>query len=108
MLDSGVGISSGVIKRSAQLVWGLKNIDSFGLEHREIGNNAVDLIESLIDGISTFKDELISPQELEQFIERKIKQGAGDEEKDGLGKLSDLCKVYYKYRVPEEQGSHRL
>ena len=29
VLDSGIGLSSGVIKRSAQLVWGLKNIDSF-------------------------------------------------------------------------------
>lgn len=25
-------------------------------------------------------------------------QGAGDEEKDELGKLSDLCRGYYKYQ----------
>jgi DNA helicase-2/ATP-dependent DNA helicase PcrA len=99
VLDSGVGISSGVIKRSAQLVWGLKNIDGFGLQHLEIGNNAVEVIESLIDGISTFKDEMISPRELEQYVERKIKQAAVDDmEKDALGKLSDLCRVYYKYQ----------
>ena len=29
ILDSGIGISSGVLKRSSQLVWGLKNIDNF-------------------------------------------------------------------------------
>jgi DNA helicase II / ATP-dependent DNA helicase PcrA len=25
-------------------------------------------------------------------------QGAGDEEKDALGKLGDLCRVYFKYQ----------
>ena len=99
VLDSGIGMSSGVLKRSAQLVWGLKNIDDFGLKHLEIGNNAVNLIESLIDGISTFKDELISPQELEKYVEAKLKDEKIDvDERDFMLKLSDLCKVYYKYQ----------
>ena len=51
VLDSGIGMSSGVLKRSSQLVWGLKNIDSFGFEHLEVGNNAVEIIESIIDGM---------------------------------------------------------
>lgn len=79
VLDSGVGLSSGVIKRSAQLVWGLKNIDNFHLEHLEIGNNAVEIIESIIDGISTFKDELISPEELQRYIEKKLAKKITDE-----------------------------
>lgn len=98
VLDSGIGMSSGVIKRSAQLVWGLKNIDNFKLEHLEIGNNAVEIIESIIDGISTFKDELISPEELQRYIDAKLKKELGDTEKDFLLKLSDLCKVYFKYQ----------
>lgn len=99
VLDSGMGLSSGVIKRSAQLVWGLKNIDNFGLKHLEVGNNAVELIESVIDGISTFKDELILPKELEEYIDSKLgKDNLQDEEKDFLLKLSDLCRVYYKYQ----------
>lgn len=98
VLDSGIGLSSGVIKRSAQLVWGLKNIDSFKLEHLEIGNNAVEVVESIIDGISTFKDELISPEELERYLQRKLKEEVPEEERDFLNKLSDLCKVYYKYQ----------
>ena len=64
VLDSGIGIGSGVMTRSSTLVWALKNIDSFGFEHIELGNNAVNVIEALIDGISTFKDELITPDEL--------------------------------------------
>lgn len=98
VMDSGIGMSSGVIKKSAQLVWGLKNIDNFKLEHLEIGNNAVELIEKLIDGISSFKDELISPDELKKYIEKKLEKDLDDEERDFLLKLDDLCKVYYKYQ----------
>jgi ATP-dependent DNA helicase UvrD/PcrA len=98
VLDSGIGMSSGVIKRSAQLVWGLKHIDDFKLEHLEIGNNAVELIESIIEGISTFKDELISPEELQEYIDAKLQKEIPDEEKDFFLKLSDLCKVYFKYQ----------
>jgi DNA helicase-2/ATP-dependent DNA helicase PcrA len=98
VLDSGIGMSSGVINRSTQLVWGLKNIDNFKFEHLEIGNNAVDLIESIIDGISTFKDELIFPDQLQKYIEAKLKDGISDEEKEFVLKLSDLNKVYYKYQ----------
>ena len=104
VLDSGIGMSSGIIKRSAQLVWGLKNIDSFNLKHLEIGNNAVDIIESIIDGISTFKDELITPEELQAYIGAKLEKDLGDDdddnaaERDLLLKLSDLCKVYFKYQ----------
>lgn len=98
VLDSGIGTSSGVMKRSATLVWGLKNIDSFGLEHLEVGNNAVDLIESVIDGIGNFKNELISPQQLEQYVKGKLVKELSDEERDFVLKLSDLCKVYYKYQ----------
>jgi len=106
ILDSGIGISSGVLKRSAQLVWGLTHIDDFGFEYIEIGNNAVELIESITDGISTFKDELIFPEELEKYILSKLKLYRKNEketqkdikEKDFILKLSDLCKVYRKYQ----------
>lgn len=97
VLDSGIGMGSGVMKKSARLVWGLKNIDAFGLQHLEIGNNAVKVIESLIDGISTFKDELITPEELERYVESKAKEELSDENRDFVNKLSDLCRVYKKY-----------
>jgi len=58
--EGGLSFSSGIIRRANQLVWGLKNIDTFGFEHIEVGNNAVEIIESIIDGISAFRDELIS------------------------------------------------
>ena len=71
VLDSGLSFSSGVISRANQLVWGLRNIDTFGFESLEVGNNAVEIIESVIDGISAFRDELISPDELEAYLVRK-------------------------------------
>ncbi len=98
VLDSGIGMSSGVLKRSSQLVWGLKNIDNFDFESLEVGNNAVEIIESIIDGISTFKDELISPEELDQYLEKKLATTTDEEQIDFLQKLKDLAKVYHKYQ----------
>jgi len=97
VLDSGISFSSGLISRSNQLVWGLKNIDSFGFEEVEIGNNTIGVIESMIDGISTFRDELISPKELAGYIVQKRTQQLGEEETATINKLADLLKVYQKY-----------
>jgi len=98
LLESGVNISSGIITRSAQLAWGLKNIDSFGFEHVIIGNNAEDLIRSIIDGIRTFKDELLSPKDLKKYLDSKSSQELGEEEQDLINRLIDLHKVYVMYQ----------
>ncbi len=98
VLESGVNISSGVIKRSAQLAWGLKNIDSFDFQHVTIGNNAEDLIRSIIDGIRTFKDELISPESLKEYLDKKEDEELSEEGRDIVNRLSDLHRVYVKYQ----------
>lgn len=102
VLDSGIGIGSGVINRSSLLVWALKNIDSFEFEHIEITNNAVEVIEAIMDGISTFKDELISPEELRDYLDKKLAKEKNlvseIEQLDYLHKLEDLHRVYVKYR----------
>ncbi len=98
VLESGINISSGVIKRSAQLAWGLKNIDSFDFQHVTIGNNAEDLIRAIIDGIRTFKDELISPKTLKEYLDSKNSQKLDEEEQDLINRLSDLHRVYVKYQ----------
>ncbi len=97
VLDTGIGVTD-VIDRASLMVWGLKNIDKFGFEHIEIGNNAAEAIESLIDGISTFKDELVSSQELREYLDKKLSQDIiNPEERDYLYKLEDLHKVYVKH-----------
>jgi DNA helicase-2/ATP-dependent DNA helicase PcrA len=97
VLDSGISFSSGNIDRTNQLVWALKNIDSFGFEHLKVGNNAARLVESIMDGISSFKDELISTEDLEQYLDEKDTRQLSEEERSYLNKLSDLLKVYQAY-----------
>ena len=95
VLESGLSFSSGIINRANRLVWGLKNIDTFGFEHIEVGNNAVEIIESIIDGISAFRDDLISPDELDNYLTAKKgrRQESTVEEREYPDKLSDLLKV---------------
>jgi DNA helicase-2/ATP-dependent DNA helicase PcrA len=99
VLDSGISFSSGIISRANQLVWGLRNIDNFGFEYIEVGNNAADVIESMIDGISAFRDELITPEDLEEYIRKKRETELGPEEEDTIGKLSDLLNLYKAYEL---------
>lgn len=98
VLESGVGIASGIIQKSAQLAWGLKNIDNFEFEYIEIGNNVNEVIESIMDGISTFKDELITPEELDKYCKTQLKNNLSDEDREFIQRLSDLCKVYHYYQ----------
>lgn len=97
VLDSGISLSSGHIDRANQLVWALRNIDAFGFEYLKIGNNAVEVIESVIDGISSFRDELITPKELEEYLKAKQRGQVNEEEKEYLRKLCDLLKVWKAY-----------
>ncbi|MEI6842027.1 MAG: 3'-5' exonuclease, partial [Methanomicrobiales archaeon] len=68
-------------------------------EYIEVGNNAADVIESMIDGISAFRDELITPEDLERYIRKKRETGSDPEEEDTIGKLSDLLKLYKAYEL---------
>lgn len=97
VLDSGLSFSVGIISRANQLVWGLGHIDEFGFAHIEVGNNAVGVIESIIDGISTFRDELISPDDLEAYLAQKDRRDLPDDEREYLDKLADLLCVYRAY-----------
>lgn len=97
ILDSGISFSSGIVSRTSQLVWGLKNIDRFGFEFVELGNNGKEIIESMIDGISAFRDELISPDDLEAYRRKKDAEPLENEERDFVNKLKDLLKVYRAY-----------
>ena len=64
-MATGLGMKKGIVDRATFLVWGVQNIDLFGFDsHIEIKNNASDIIEKMIDGISVFNDELVLPEEL--------------------------------------------
>ncbi|MCQ1538265.1 ATP-dependent helicase [Methanocalculus taiwanensis] len=97
MLTSGISIANGIISRTNVLVWGLRNIDTFGFEYIRIGNNSSDIITAIIDGISAFRDELITPEMLDVYLKGKQQTEMTDEERDYLNKLTDLLKVYRAY-----------
>lgn len=106
ILESGISTSSGTMSRASQLVWGINNIDNFNLEHIKIGHNAQQVITSIIDGISTFKKELVSPVQLEEYLKTQEDEILSEDGRDFMNKLADLCKVYYKYQ--EYQREHSL
>ena len=95
-----------IVKRSSFLVWGLENIDSFGFDEwfdltkiSSVSRTAV-LIEKLIDGISTFKDELITPEEISQYVNKellRISSSTPIEKEQSIHELDNLVKIYKKY-----------
>jgi DNA helicase-2/ATP-dependent DNA helicase PcrA len=97
VLDSGISFTSGIISGTNQLVWGLRNIDSFHFKQIEIGNNEISVIDSILEGISAFRDELITPEDLERYLEKKEGEQLKADERAYLGKLADLLTVYKAY-----------
>ena len=97
VLASGISVSGGIISKTNQLVWGLRNIDAFGFEHIKVGNNSAEVIKAVIDGISAFRDELITPAILKDYLQKKKTAEVPAEEREYLGLLEDLLKVYTAY-----------
>jgi len=99
--STGLGMKGGILDRPMFLVWGVQNIDKFGFDdHVEIGNNAAELIEKMIDGISVFNDELITPEQLQNFVDSKLKDPKtmkDVEEFDYIHMLNNLVKIYKQY-----------
>jgi len=56
VLDSGIAMHAGVISSTNQLVWGLRNIDAFGLQTIEVGNNAAGVIDGM-DSVLKYRPE---------------------------------------------------
>lgn len=97
---SGIGTGR-LVSRASFLVWGLENIDSFGFDSWiEIKSNPAELIEKMIDGISTFKDELIEPDEIQKYVKKelaKVTKKTDAEIIQDLHNLDNLIKIYRKY-----------
>jgi DNA helicase-2/ATP-dependent DNA helicase PcrA len=98
---TGLSMRGGILDRSVFLVWGVQSIDDFGFDrHVVIGNNAYELIEKMVDGISVFNQELITADELQRYVDEKLKDPssiADVEVYDYLHQMDNLVKVYKKY-----------
>ena len=86
-----------VIEDTAQLVWFIKNIDSFQFEFIKIGFKPITLVEELRKIISKFKDEFITIEKLEAYIEKKSGEILNEEETERLLTLKDILKAYRYY-----------
>ena len=62
-----------IVSRTTLMVWALENIDSFNFNNEiDISqNNISGEIEAIIDGMSTFRDALLSPDDLQDYIDKK-------------------------------------
>ncbi len=99
-LDTGIDHGTRLISKEHSHVWGMKNIDTFGFEYITIPTFPVDLITSLLEGVSQVHDHLISPEELRVYVNNKLaaENELGVDEIDRLHKLSDLAKFYEHYQ----------
>ncbi len=99
--STGLAMKGGIMDRSVFLAWGVQNIDEFGFdEHVVMVNNEFEIIENIIDGISVFNQQLISPDDLEKYVQDKLAgtlQIADDEEQDYIHQLNNLVRVYKRY-----------
>ena len=77
----------------------MNNIDKFNFKNIDVGNDPFKILESMIDGIMTFKNELVSPEELEKFLKNKLKDKKLVEDPEKLAELEqfqDIQKMYDK------------
>ena len=99
--STGLAMKGGIMDRSVFLAWGVQNIDEFGFDkHVVMVNNEFEIIENIMDGISVFNQQLISPEILEKYVKDKLTgvlQIADDEEQDYVHQLNNLVRVYKKY-----------
>jgi DNA helicase-2/ATP-dependent DNA helicase PcrA len=101
--ECGINPSSQLITREHQLVWGLRNVDSFGFESMKVGNNGAEIIESLVDGISTFRDELLEPKDLEDYLLGQGETSLSNAQYIENLRYWDLLRVWKAYEAYKQQ-----
>lgn len=106
ILDSGYSFAKGMISPEHQKVWGITHFDEFNIRAIEVKNNIVEVVDKVMTGISAFRDELVTPDELILYIENQLKEEIPPDERDYLEKLRDFHSVYAAYQ--QYKLSHRF
>ena len=73
ILNTKLNANFKVITDTAQLVYLTKNINSFGIEHLEFNHEPYTLAEEMAKFISRCKDESVSPEDIQEHIEKQEK-----------------------------------
>ena len=102
VLESGIGISGGVMSRSNELIWALNNVDKFDFKHIALGNDPYKILEAMINGIDTFKNELVSPEQLKKFVENKLKDKEMENNPEKLAEFHQLQDFQKMYEVLQD------
>jgi DNA helicase-2/ATP-dependent DNA helicase PcrA len=98
-LDMGISYGTKLLSREHCHVWGIKNIDTFAFENIVVPPIPYDLINSLLEGTSQFRDHLITPDELKAFLDGRLADPSlEEEEKAKLLKMADLERFYRLYQ----------
>ncbi|MCE9653235.1 MAG: ATP-dependent helicase [Nitrosarchaeum sp.] len=106
-IESGLGKSTKIFKKTSQLVWCIRNTDrfNFNTDYLDIGNNQVRIYTAILEAISSFKEEMISPDELQNYIIKNLKKLKTDDQDDievkkqlkFFHRLNEFNKVYHEY-----------
>ena len=97
ILNTKLNANFKVITDTAQLVYLTKNIDQFGIEHLEFNHEPYTLAEEMQKFISRCKDEAISPEDIQKYIEKKEQESLDEEAQEDLYVFKDILKIYRSY-----------
>ena len=97
ILNTKLNANFKVITETAQKVYLTKNINSFGIEYLEFNHEPYTLAEEMKKFISRCKDESISPQDIQQYIEKQEKNTLDEEALEDLNNLKDILKIFRAY-----------
>ncbi len=110
-IESGLGKTTKIFKKTSQLVWCIRNTDKFDFntDYLDLGNNQIRIFTAILEAISSFKEEIISPQELQDYVKSNLKKLSNADQEDieiqkqlkfhhRLGEFNKVYKAYEDYR----------
>jgi len=105
---TGVGKETKIIPKSSMLVWCMKNTDSFKFDTSvlDISGDLISIYTAMHEGISNFKEEMITPEELEKWLDSEQKKLDGLSESD-KSKRENLERQEYIFRHREFNKVYR-
>jgi len=112
-IESGLGRSTKIFKKTSQLVWCIRNTDKFDFntDYLDLGNNQVRIYTSILEAISSYKEEMISPPELQDYIDSNLKKLSKADQEDSevqkqlkfYRRQDEFNKVYKAYEAYREE-----
>ena len=105
ILNTKLNANFKVITETAQLVYLAKNINSFELEHIEFNHKPYTLAEEMKKFISRCKDEFVTPEDLQLYLEEHKKIPIDETAQEDLNNLGDILKIYRAYETYKLQNN---